>query len=42
LLEWLPSRTQTTTNVGKAVGEKEHTYIPSYKKEFTFFHGNVN
>jgi hypothetical protein len=25
-LEWLSSRTQTTTNVGKDVGEKELSY----------------
>jgi hypothetical protein len=26
LLEWLSSRTQTTTNVGKDVGRKEPSY----------------
>jgi hypothetical protein len=26
LLEWLPSRTQTATNVGKDVGKKEPSY----------------
>jgi hypothetical protein len=33
MLEWSPSRTQTTTNVGKDVGKKE----PSYTAD-----GNVN
>jgi hypothetical protein len=27
LLEWLPSRTQTTTNAGKDVGKKEPSHI---------------
>jgi hypothetical protein len=33
LFQWLPSRTQTTTNVGEDVGKKEPSYTAG---------GNVN
>jgi hypothetical protein len=33
LLEWLPSRTQTTANAGKDIGIKELSYTAS---------GNIN
>jgi hypothetical protein len=33
LLEWLPSRIQATTNVGKDVGEKKDSYTAG---------GNIN
>jgi hypothetical protein len=33
LLDWLPSKTKTTTNVGKDVGKKEPSYTDG---------GNVN